>query len=264
MGKVFMEQAFQYELEKGNKLFIPYIMAGDGGIGIFIDTLKQLEEAGASAIEVGIPFSDPVADGPTIQKAGKRALKEGITLAQILDELVLRREEIGIPIVFMTYINPVYKFGINRFFNRCEEAGVDGLIIPDLPAEHLDLIYAPARDHGIAIIQLATLTSPSERINELAQLTEGFLYAVTINGTTGARNEVNKKISAHLQVLKEYSKVPVLAGFGISTPEHVKEITEECDGVVVGSKIIDLLQENNINEIKELIDAVKVNTMKSS
>jgi tryptophan synthase alpha chain len=264
MGKVFMDQSFKYELNKGNKLFIPYIMAGDGGIENFINTLKQLEEAGASAIEIGIPFSDPVADGPTIQKAGKRALKEGITLTQILDELALRREEIGIPLVFMTYINPVFKFGIDRFFNRCEEAGVDGLIIPDLPAEHLELISAPAGKHGIAIIQLATLTSPSERISELAQLTEGFLYAVTVNGTTGARNEVNRKIGAHLQVLKKYSKVPVLAGFGISTPEHVKEMTEECDGVVVGSKIIDLLQEKNISEIKELIDAVKINKIPSS
>ncbi|MEG9298037.1 tryptophan synthase subunit alpha [Mangrovibacillus sp. Mu-81] len=264
MGKVFMDQTFQYELNKGNKLFIPYIMAGDGGIGGFINTLKQLEEAGATAIEVGIPFSDPVADGPTIQKAGKRALKKGITLTQILDELVLRREEISIPLVFMTYINPVYKFGIDRFFNRCEEAGVDGLIIPDLPAEHLDLISAPAEKHGIAIIQLATLTSSRERISELAELTEGFLYAVTINGTTGARNDVNKQIGAHLQVLKEYSNVPVLAGFGISTPEHVKEMTEECDGVVVGSRIIDLLQENRISEIKELIDAAKANTMQKN
>jgi tryptophan synthase alpha chain len=264
MGKVFMEQVFKYELDKGNKLFIPYIMAGDGGIDRFIDTLKQLEEAGATAIEVGIPFSDPVADGPTIQKAGKRALKDGVTLTQILDELVLRREEIGIPLVFMTYINPVYKFGIDRFFNRCEEAGVDGLIIPDLPAEHLDLISGPASKHGIAIIQLATLTSSRERISELAKLTEGFLYAVTINGTTGARNAVNEKIGDHLQILKEFSKVPVLAGFGISTPDHVKEMTENCDGVVVGSRIIDLLQENRVTEIKELINAVKVNAIQNN
>jgi tryptophan synthase alpha chain len=264
MGKVFMEQAFKYELDKGNKLFIPYIMAGDGGIDCFIDTLKQLEEAGATAIEVGIPFSDPVADGPTIQKAGKRALKDGVTLTQILDELVLRREEIGIPLVFMTYINPVYKFGIDRFFNRCEEAGVDGLIIPDLPAEHLDLISGPASKHGIAIIQLATLTSSRERISELAKLTEGFLYAVTINGTTGARSAVNEKIGDHLQILKEFSKVPVLAGFGISTPDHVKEMTENCDGVVVGSRIIDLLQENKVTEIKELIEAVKANAIQNN
>lgn len=263
MGKVFLEQAFQYELDKGNKLFIPYIMAGDGGIESFIDTLKQLEEAGATAIEVGIPFSDPVADGPTIQKAGIRALEKGVTLQKVLDELVRRREEIGVPIVFMTYINPVFKYGIDRFFTRCEEAGVDGLIIPDLPVEHLDLVSAPAEKHGIAIIQLATLTSSRERISELANLTEGFLYAVTINGTTGARNVVNENIGDHLQILTEDSKVPVLAGFGISTPEHVKEMTENCDGVVVGSRIIDLLQENKLSEIKELIDAVKINSLQS-
>ncbi|OAT83859.1 tryptophan synthase subunit alpha [Bacillus sp. MKU004] len=261
MGKVFLEQTFQYELDKGNKLFVPYIMAGDGGIESFIETLKRLEEAGASAIEVGIPFSDPVADGPTIQKAGNRALEHGVNLQQVLDELVTRREEIGVPLVFMSYINPIFKYGIDRFFLRCEEAGVDGLIIPDLPAEHRDLVSSPAEEHGIAIIQLATLTSSEKRIRELAGLSEGFLYAVTINGTTGARNEVNQNIGKHLQVLKRHSKVPVLAGFGISTPDHVREMTRNCDGVIVGSRVIDLLQENKLDEIKELIDAVKENPL---
>ncbi|MCA1054466.1 tryptophan synthase subunit alpha [Rossellomorea aquimaris] len=260
MGKDFMEQAFQKELNKGNKLFIPYIMAGDGGIDGLIDSLKLLEESGATAIEIGIPFSDPVADGPTIQRAGKRALENGVSLQYVLDELAGRRGEIGIPLVFMTYINPLYKYGIERFFSRCEEVGVDGVIIPDLPAEHRDLIASPAEEHGIAIIQLATLTSSEERIRELAALTEGFLYAVTINGTTGARSAVNENIGNHLQVLKRYSQVPVLAGFGISTPEHVREMTRDCDGVIVGSRIIDLLQEENVSSIKELMDAAKMSS----
>jgi tryptophan synthase alpha chain len=262
MGKLFLEKAFQKELDSGNKLFIPYIMAGDGGIENLIDSLKLLEEAGASAIELGIPFSDPVADGHTIQQAGKRALDKGVNLKQVLDELTVRREEIGIPLVFMTYINPVYKYGIQHFFRRCEEAGVDGVIIPDLPAEHRDLISSPAEKHGIAVIQLATLTSPEERIRELAGLSEGFLYAVTINGTTGARSAVNESIGRHLQLLKKYSEVPVLAGFGISTPGHVREMTRDCDGVIVGSRIIELLQEGNFSEIKGLMDAAKTSGIK--
>ncbi|XXM74335.1 tryptophan synthase subunit alpha [Lysinibacillus sphaericus] len=262
MGKLFLEKAFQKELNSGNKLFIPYIMAGDGGIENLVDSLKLLEEAGASAIELGIPFSDPVADGPTIQQAGKRALDKGVNLKQVLDELTARREEIGIPLVFMTYINPVFKYGIQRFFKRCEEAGVDGVIIPDLPAEHRDLISSPAEEYGIAVIQLATLTSPEERIRELAGLSEGFLYAVTINGTTGARSAVNESIGKHLQLLKKYSKVPVLAGFGISTPEHVREMTRDCDGVIVGSRIIELMQEGKFTDIKGLMDAAKMSGVK--
>ncbi len=261
MGKKYLEESLQSELEKGNKLFIPYVMAGDGGLEQFISTLKVLEKCGASAIEIGIPFSDPVADGPTIQEAGKRALQNGTNLKQVFESLREKRQEIGIPIVFMTYMNPIYKYGIEHFFQECNEVGVDGVIIPDLPVEHRDLISKSTEKHEIAIIQLATLTSSIQRIKELGESTEGFLYAVTINGITGARSGFDNNIGTHLQTLKKNSTVPVLAGFGISTPHHVKEMTKYCDGVIVGSKIIDLLQSEDVNEIKELIDATKLITV---
>jgi tryptophan synthase alpha chain len=263
MGKQFLNNAFQAELDEGNKLFIPYVMAGDGGMDTFISTLKMLEERGATAIEVGIPFSDPVADGPTIQEAGKRALKNGTTLRNVFEELKERRGEIGVPVVFMTYINPLYKYGVERFFMDCKEVGVDGVIIPDLPLEHHDLVCDQSRENGIAIVQLATLTSPLERIRELASVTEGFLYAVTINGITGTRDGFADNISAHLHKLKENSPVPVLAGFGISTPDHVRNMSKYCDGVVVGSKIIDLIQNDSFDEIKELIGASKASALNS-
>ncbi|WRP04887.1 tryptophan synthase subunit alpha [Rossellomorea aquimaris] len=261
MGKSFLENTFKAELDKGNKLFIPYVMAGDGGIKTLISTLKMLEERGATAIEIGIPFSDPVADGPTIQEAGKRALENGTTLQKVFEVLKESRKEIGIPLVFMTYINPIYKYGVERFFQDCKNAGVDGVIIPDLPLEHHDLVRAPSKENGIAIIQLATLTSPLERIHELASVTEGFLYAVTINGITGTREGFGNNISDHLNKLKENSPVPVLAGFGISTPEHVRAMSKFCDGVVVGSKVIDLLQHESFDEIKELISASKAKAL---
>ncbi|TMU86913.1 tryptophan synthase subunit alpha [Bacillus sp. BHET2] len=263
MGKKFLDNTFQVELDKGNKLFIPYVMAGDGGIESFISTLKMLEDKGATAIEVGIPFSDPVADGPTIQEAGKRALEMGTTLQKVFEVLKERREEIGIPLVFMTYINPIYNYGVERFFQDCKEVGVDGVIIPDLPLEHHDLVRGPSKENGIAIIQLATLTSPLERIQELGSVTEGFLYAVTINGITGSRDGFADNISAHLTKLKNNSPVPVLAGFGISTPEHVRNMSKSCDGVVVGSKIIDLIQKDAFDEIKELIGASKASALNS-
>ncbi|BCB04345.1 tryptophan synthase subunit alpha [Bacillus sp. KH172YL63] len=263
MGKQFLDQTFQAELNQGNKLFIPYVMAGDGGMDALLPTLKMLEDSGATAIEVGIPFSDPVADGPTIQEAGKRALKSGTTLQKVFETLKEIRSEIGIPLVFMTYMNPVYKFGIKRFFEQCSKAGVDGVIIPDLPLEHHDLIKEPSNANGIAVVQLATLTSPEDRIRELASVTEGFLYAVTINGTTGTREGFGENISDHLLKLKNNCQVPVLAGFGISTPEHVRNMAKSCDGVVVGSKIIDLIQNEAVEEIKELISASKASTMNS-
>ncbi|NMH70312.1 tryptophan synthase subunit alpha [Bacillus sp. RO3] len=263
MGKSFLDNKLQGEMETGNKLFIPYVMAGDGGIESLTSTLKMLEDAGATAIEVGIPFSDPVADGPIIQKAGKRALEKGTSLQNVFNVLKKRRAEIGIPILFMTYVNPVYQYGVERFFQDCAVAGVDGVIIPDLPLEHHDLVKQPANENEIAIIQLATLTSPIERIRKLASVTEGFLYAVTINGITGTREGFEDTVSDHLSRLKENSPVPVLAGFGISTPEHVKKMSANCDGVVVGSKIIELIQLGKLNTIKELIDATKSSALHS-
>ncbi|MEC1373090.1 tryptophan synthase subunit alpha [Heyndrickxia oleronia] len=257
MGIEKLNQAFQTVLEKGDKAFVPYIMAGDGGIEKLNEQIDFFEESGATALELGIPFSDPVADGPTIQEAGIRSLKAGTTLQAVLAQLKLSKSTRSIPIVIMTYMNPIYVFGIKEFARECEQAGVDGVIIPDLPMEEEEILADSLKDHQIALIRLAALTSSKERVKEIASGTQGFLYAVTVTGITGARASYSENIGSYLKELKEISSAPVLAGFGVSTPEHVVELGQYCDGVVVGSKIIELLQKNDRDSIKKLIDAAK-------
>ncbi|GGM33337.1 tryptophan synthase alpha chain [Paraliobacillus quinghaiensis] len=255
MPKQKIDQAFARVLEKGNKAFVPYIMAGDGGLDKLNQQLAFLEESGATVVELGIPFSDPVADGPTIQEAGIRALASGVSLRDVLNKLADTKQSRNIPIVLMTYINPIFAYGVGAFAKACDEAGVDGLIIPDLPLEEEGIVVPELSANSIALIRLAALTSPKERLAEIAKRTEGFLYAVTVTGTTGARTQFKENLAAHLASLKEISNVPVLAGFGVSTPEHVKELTANCDGVVVGSRIVDLLHQGDHETIRELIQS---------
>lgn len=257
MSKYDIDQALQTVLDRGDKAFVPYIMAGDGGLENLQDQLNFLEESGATIVELGIPFSDPIADGPTIQQAGLRALEQGISLRNVLEELKRFKEERTIPVVVMTYMNPVFIYGIEAFAAACEEAGVDGLIIPDLPLEEEELITGHLEARSIALIRLAALTSNKERLKEIAKRTEGFLYAVTVLGTTGERAAFKENLAQHLQELKSLCDVPVLAGFGVSTPEHVKELTANCDGVVVGSKIVDLLHKQEREQIRELIGSAR-------
>jgi tryptophan synthase alpha chain len=252
-----IENQFGYRLKSGEKLFIPYIMAGDGGLEVLGDRLLFLEKSGAAAIEIGVPFSDPVADGPTIQEAGIRALQAGTTLRGIVEELKRVRSSIQIPLIIMTYANPIIAFGIEQFCKELSEAGIDGCILPDLPIEEEDLIAPKLEAVGIELIRLVTLTTPKERIKSIAERGRGFLYTVTITGITGARNEFSKDILGFLQTVKEVSDIPVVAGFGISTAAQVKELTNYCDGVVVGSKIVDLFYENKKEEISELLGAVR-------
>ncbi|WP_186575953.1 tryptophan synthase subunit alpha [Aquibacillus kalidii] len=257
MGKKKMDQAFKRVLENGDKAFVPYIMAGDGGLENLDEQLHFLEESGATVVELGIPFSDPVADGPVIQEAGLRALQNNVSLRSVLDKLAETKESRNIPIVLMTYINPIYAYGVKEFAQACDRAGVDGLIIPDLPLEEETIIVGDIREYDIALIRLAALTSTKERLAEIAKRTEGFLYAVTVTGTTGVRSSFKENLAQHLQDLQKTSNAPVLAGFGVSTPEHVEELTKSCDGVVVGSRIVDLLHKGDRDTIRELIQSAR-------
>lgn len=257
MPKQKIDEAFARVLNNGDKAFVPYIMAGDGGLDKLNEQLVFLEECGATVVELGIAFSDPVADGPTIQEAGIRALKNGVSLGAVLNKLAETKQTRSIPIVLMTYINPIYAYGVTDFAKACERAGVDGLIIPDLPLEEETIVVSELAASSIALIRLAALTSPKERMEEIVKRTEGFLYAVTVTGTTGARSEFKENLAAHLTSLQEMSKVPVLAGFGVSTPEHVKELTKSCDGVVVGSRIVDLLHKGDHETIRTLIQSAR-------
>ncbi|KIL47928.1 tryptophan synthase subunit alpha [Jeotgalibacillus campisalis] len=255
MGKAHIQEAIEKVVERGDKAFIPYIMAGDPDISQLKEQLLFLEKSGATVVELGIPFSDPVADGPTIQEAGKRALNSGTTVKKVLEALSSFRDEISIPIVLMTYINPLFKYGLSQFFKDSQAAGVDGVIIPDVPLEQRPLIDEHMNRTDIALIQLVTLTSPDHRIKRLAQASEGFLYAVTVTGITGARSAVSENLESFIYSLKKHSNVPVMAGFGISTPEQVKEISSLGDGVIVGSRVVDLLHQGKREEITQLIQA---------
>lgn len=250
-------ERFDEVKRNGDKAFVPYIMAGDGGLETLEEKIKFLENAGATVIELGIPFSDPVADGPIIQAAGIRALQAGTTLKKVFDTLASFRETTTIPIVFMTYLNPILAYGIEAFFASCEKSGVNGLIVPDMPIEEEGLLLSSAQKHQVEIIRLVTLTSSIDRIAQIAKKGNGFLYAVTVTGITGSRTVFQAQLGEHLLKVKEVSPIPVLAGFGISTPEHVKEMTKHCDGVIVGSKIVELFHKNELDEIKSLIAASK-------
>jgi len=252
-----LEKALRKGEDQGAKVFIPYIMAGDGGLNQLLSRINRLEKAGATAIELGIPFSDPVADGPVIQRAGIRALKQGVTLKKIFSTLQEIQDRITIPIIFMSYLNSIMAYGFEQFATDCVKSGVSGCIVPDLPIEEEGILVPSLKNSGIVFIRLVTLTSPKERLNKITKDAEGFIYAVTVKGTTGARDSFEEEVGVYLKQVKALSSIPVLAGFGISTPEHVKQASAYCDGVIVGSKIIELFEEENYEEMEELLSSVK-------
>ena len=237
--------------------FVPYIMAGDGGLEQLIPTIVQLEEMGATAIELGIPFSDPVADGPIIEAAGRRALSEGVTLEKVLNHLIEGKGQFNVPIVLMTYLNPVFRYGIQSFFDQAAACGVSGVIIPDLPFEESLQLFANVNRHDVAVIPLVTLTSSEERTASILEKAEGFVYAVTLKGTTGKADVFPDELLAYLTRLTEQSRVPVLAGFGVHRAEQVQTLGTVCDGVVVGSFIVEALHENRMEEVGALIHSAK-------
>lgn len=252
-----IEKTFIDLKEKNRKAFVPYLMAGDGGLGSLNERLLILENLGAAAIEVGIPFSDPVADGPVIQQAGIRSLKNGTSLRTVIDEIKKARTKISVPLLLMTYLNPVFSYGIEQFVNDIQEAGIDGCIIPDLPIEEEDLIVPFLNEVNIELIRLVTMSTPLERISMISKLGKGFLYTVTVKGITGERKEYGSELISFLKTVNEISSIPVLAGFGISNEEQIKELSSYCDGVVVGSKIVELFEKNDLEAMKRLISVLQ-------
>lgn len=231
------------------KLFVPYIMAGAQGLDKLEEEIAMLVDQGTAAIELGVPFSDPVADGPTIQAAGLRAFAQQVTLKKLVEKLHEIRS--GAPLILMGYSNSFFHYGIKELVEDLEGTDVQGFIIPDLPYEHRDLVLS---DLGsMALLTLVSLTSPTERIEELVSDAEGFIYAVTVNGITGTDQNFRNDLMEHLAKVKAISKIPVLAGFGISTSEHVKKFQQVCDGVVIGSKIVSSLEEQGTEKTEELL-----------
>lgn len=253
MGVSRIEKAFEALKVENKKAFIPYVMSGDKSIENTKEVIYRLDEMGATVIELGVPFSDPAADGPTIQEAGLKALNNKVTLKAIISMVKEIREKSEVPLILMTYINPVLQYGIDKFGEDCKAVGVDGVIIPDLPMEELELVEKALTDNQLAIIPLVAPTTGAERIKELVSRGSGFVYTVTVAGVTGARKNLSNEVLELLDKVKSISNLPVVAGFGISSEEQINEIKNHCDGVVVGSKIVQLLAEDNFEEIEKLV-----------
>ena len=229
------------EAFENKKAFIPFITGGDPSLDVTKKLILAMQEAGADLIEVGIPFSDPIAEGPVIQGANLRALKGGVTTDKIFDMVAELRKEVTVPMVFMTYANVVYSYSIERFAKRAAEVGMDGLILPDVPFEEKEE-FAPAfREQGMDLISLIAPTS-HERIAMIAKEAEGFVYCVSSLGVTGMRNVITTDVGAMVKLVKEASDIPAAIGFGISNPEQAANMAEKSDGVIVGSAIVKLVE----------------------
>jgi tryptophan synthase alpha chain len=233
------------ELRKNNKkAFIAYIMAGDPSLAITKKLIFELENNGVDIIELGVPFSDPLADGPTIQKASERGLKSKTTLTNVFNLARNTRLETQIPIVLMLYYNLVFHYGLKRFVENAVRSGIDAAIIPDLPLEESKELRDIAKKQDFSIVHLLAPTSSMERIKNIAAVSAGFIYYVSLTGTTGARKKLPKELAESLKKIKKITKKPVCIGFGISTPEQVKEIQRFADGVIVGSAIVKVIEKN--------------------
>ena len=223
------------------KAFIPFITCGDPDLETTGKVVRAAAENGADLIELGIPFSDPTAEGPVIQGANIRALAGGVTTDKIFDFVMKLRKDVKIPLVFMTYANVVFSYGAERFMARCCETGVGGLILPDLPFEEKDEFYAVAKQYGIDLISLIAPTS-ANRVAMIAKEADGFIYLVSSLGVTGMRNEITTDLSEIIKVIRENTSVPCAVGFGISKPEQAAAMAKISDGAIVGSAIIKILE----------------------
>ncbi len=241
---------------EGRKAFVAYIMAGDPDVERSMEIVRGLPGAGVDIIELGLPFTDPMADGPTIQRAGQRALEGGMTVEKTLQMVRdFRAGDDTTPIVLMGYYNPIYSRGVDRFLAEAVEAGIDGLIVVDLPPEEDDELCIPAQKAGLNFIRLATPTTDDKRLPRVLQNTSGFVYYVSITGITGAAEAQAGDVGPEVARIKAKTDLPVIVGFGINTPQRAKTIAEVADGAVVGSAIVSQIGEGK--PAGEVLDFVR-------
>ncbi|MEQ6201548.1 tryptophan synthase subunit alpha [Sulfitobacter sp. HNIBRBA2951] len=234
---------------EGKKAFVSYVMAGDPDFERSLDVVRGLPSAGVDIIELGLPFTDPMADGPTIQLAGQRALDGGMTLNRTLELATeFRKDDDTTPIVLMGYYNPIYSMGVDAFLSAAKAAGIDGLIVVDLPPEEDEELCEPAQAAGLNFIRLATPTTDDKRLKAVAQNTSGFVYYVSITGITGAAEAEATDVSPAVARIQAATGLPVVVGFGVNTPEKSRAIAEVADGVVVGSAIVSQIAAGNTTE----------------
>ncbi|UZE49429.1 tryptophan synthase subunit alpha [Rhodopseudomonas sp. P2A-2r] len=228
---------------EGRAAFVTFVMAGDPDLATSLEIVKALPKAGADIIEIGMPFTDPMADGPAIQAAGLRALKAGTTLKKTLALVAtFRKDDNATPIVLMGYYNPIYIYGVDKFLVDAKAAGVDGLIIVDLPPEEDTELCLPAMKAGLNFIRLATPTTDDKRLPAVLENTSGFVYYVSITGITGSGSAKSADVGAAVARIKRHTGLPVCVGFGIRTPDAARDIAAHADGAVVGSALIDALR----------------------
>ena len=244
---------------KNGKAFIGFLTAGDPSIEKTVEFILAMEEAGCDLIEIGIPFSDPMAEGVVIQDANVRALKHNTTTDDVSDIVKAVRAKSDVPLVFLTYINPVFFYGYEKFFKKCNELGVDGIISPDLPYEEKGEIVDIARKNDVDVISLIAPTS-KERIQKIASDASGFIYVVSSLGVTGMRSEIKTDLKSILKDIRDVTDLPLAVGFGINTPEQARNIGEIADGVIVGSAIVKIIEEygeDATSVLKEYVSSMK-------
>lgn len=254
MNKITIKDAFA-----AGKAFIPFITCGDPSLDITEQLVYAMEEAGADLIELGIPFSDPTAEGPVIQSANERALAGGVTTDKIFEMVSRIREKTSIPLLFMTYANVVFSYGTERFVRTASEIGMNGLILPDVPFEEKEEFDTVCKKYGMELVSLIAPTSHA-RITEIAAEASGFVYCVSSLGVTGVRTSITTDVGAMVKLVKQAKDIPCAIGFGISTPEQAKNMAVKADGVIVGSAIVKLCKqygEECVPYVKEYVKEMK-------
>ncbi len=245
-----ISEKFDTLREKNEKALITYITSGDPDLDTTLKLVLEMEKAGADIVELGIPYSDPLADGPVIQRATQRALKAGTNIDSIFDIVLKIREKTEIPLVFLVYFNTIHSYGIKMFLDKCQNSGVDGLIIPDLPLEERRELNDIMKEYPIDLIALVAPTS-EDRIRKIVLDAEGFVYCISSNGVTGTRDRFEVDLSNFINKVKKYTTTPLAIGFGISNKESIKNLKELCDGLIVGSAIVEKIEKGIEDEAVE-------------
>lgn len=241
MGRI--EETFRRLRRRGERALVPYFTAGDPGLEVTRQLVEEAAARGADLIELGLPFSDPLADGPTIQRASQRALAQGVSLAKLLPVAAELRGRVAVPLVLMSYLNPLHRYGLDAAVRDLGRAGFDGLIVPDLPPEEGLPLARLARSAGLDLIFLAAPTSGPDRLRLIARQGRGFIYLVALTGVTGERAELPPDLLRQIRELRAVTAKPICVGFGLSRPEHVREVVRWADGAIVGSAIVRLVED---------------------
>ncbi len=253
-----VSEKFQHLRQRGEAALIPFITAGDPDLETTIVALQALDRHGADFIELGIPYADPLADGPVIQAAATRALQRGTNFAKILEVLEEVKDKITAPLIIFSYINPILQLGVSKFLQQIYDRGARGLVVPDLPLEEAAVVLQPAAEIGIEVTLLVAPTTPQERMAKIANHSQGFIYLVSTTGVTGMRAQVGKRVQKMLEELRKVTDKPIGVGFGISQPEHARQVIAwNADAVIVGSAMVKRLHEEGVPSMAELCASLK-------